>query len=108
MDCKVRSSSFISCLLAPLTAYLSAIRAARPQDCVLSLFSPRSAGLFPADSRAKGALPFPADAALLAAQNSFGSVFHWMPVRNTKKIAANTCRRRASVELLRCFPYLVR
>jgi len=29
---------------------------------------------------------------LLAALHSFGNAFHWMPVRNTKKIAASTCR----------------
>jgi hypothetical protein len=29
---------------------------------------------------------------LLAAPYSLGNAFHWMPVRNTKKIAANTCR----------------
>jgi hypothetical protein len=35
---------------------------------------------------------------LLAAPNSFGSTFHWIPVRNTKKIAANTCPRQVSVD----------
>jgi hypothetical protein len=43
---------------------------------------------------------------LLAQPYSLGNAFHWMPERNTKKIASNTCRGRYGFPATAGFPMI--